>query len=73
MDNNYTALNNRVNSAITEHLLTVKTLPPNADVPVWSKTITEVVFDALSAGGLGQEIIETLGKGTLASAKAQGR
>lgn len=72
MDSNYTALNNRVNTAIAAHLLTVKALPPNADVPVLSKAITDVVFGALNAGGVSPEIIETLGKGTLAAAKTQG-
>jgi hypothetical protein len=72
MNTNYTALNNRVNTAIAAHLLTVKGLPPNADVPILSKAITEVVFGALKAGGLSPEIIETLGKGTLAAAKTQG-
>jgi hypothetical protein len=72
MDTNYTALNNRVTTAIAAHLLTVKTLAPNADVPELSKGITEVVFGALTAGGFSKEIIENLGKGTLASAKTQG-
>ena len=72
MDTNYTALNNRVNTAITAHLLNVKALAPNADVPGVSKAITEVVFGALKAGGITTEIVENLGKGTLASAKTQG-
>jgi hypothetical protein len=73
MNTNYTGLNKRVNTAITAHLLTVKALPPNADVPVLAGEITEVVFGALNAGGLSPEIIETLGKGTLAAAKTQGQ
>lgn len=72
MDSNYVALNNRVNTAISEHLLTLSALPPNADVPLWSQTITGVVFDALRAGGLTQEIIETVGKKTQAAGKTQG-
>jgi hypothetical protein len=72
MDSNYTALNNRVNTAITEHLAAENILPPNADLPVLSRAITEVVFGALTAGGLTQTTIENLGKGTLASVKTQG-
>jgi hypothetical protein len=72
MDTNYTALNNRVNTAIAEHLAAGNILPPNADVPALSRAITEVVFGALKAGGLNQTTIENLGKGTLASVKTQG-
>ena len=72
MDTNYTALSNRVSTAITAHLRTVKVLPPNADIPGLSTAITEVVFGALKAGGLTQEVIEGLGQGTKASAKTQG-
>jgi hypothetical protein len=73
MDTNYTALNNRVTTAIETHLLNVKALTPNADVPILSKEITAVVFDALGEGGLTRETIEKLGNGTLATAKSQGR
>jgi hypothetical protein len=48
------------------------TLSNRADVPVLSREITRVVFDALTTGGLSEEIFEKLGKGTLATAKAQG-
>lgn len=72
MNTNYKALNNRVNTAITAHLLTVKGLPPQVDVPELSTEITEIVFAALTAGGFSAETIENLGKGTLASAKKQG-
>jgi hypothetical protein len=71
MDTNYTALNNSVTTAIEAHLLNVNALTPNADVPILSKEITAVVFDALGEGGLTQATIEKLGKGTLATAKSQ--
>jgi hypothetical protein len=70
MDTNYTALNNKVTTAIEAHLLNVNT--ENADVPTLSLEITAIVFDALREGGLNQEAIESLGKGKLAAAKSHG-
>jgi hypothetical protein len=72
MDTNYTALNNRVTTAIEAHLLNVKALTGNTELPILSKEITAVVFGALKEGGLSQETIEKLGKGTLATGKSQG-
>jgi hypothetical protein len=57
MDINYTALNTRVRTAITAHLLNERALQPDADLPEVSKDITEVVFAALEAGGLTEQFI----------------